>query len=220
VTSNGETGFSDGVPEVSTPRPRLTADERRLQILNTAAEVFAANGLESARTREIAKACGVNEALLYKHFPSKKDLFCEAITLLFERSVDSWRPITAAEPDGFSAVRTLVRTQIETLARHPFYGSNMVHAVASSTQEERLKTIINRWFQLSHDFIVSLVERGIRDGSIRSDLDPNAVAFILRAVVWGAIVFDLVGFDETEIRVEMPVIADGLLYSILRNPER
>jgi AcrR family transcriptional regulator len=54
---------------------RLTADARRSAIVQAATKVFANNGFHGTTTRELAKAAGVSEALLYKHFPSKESLF-------------------------------------------------------------------------------------------------------------------------------------------------
>lgn len=54
---------------------RLTADERRSAIVAVATKVFADKGFHGTTTRELAKAAGVSEALLYKHFPSKESLF-------------------------------------------------------------------------------------------------------------------------------------------------
>lgn len=63
-----------------TPRKRLSAPERRREILEAARSVFLRRGLSGARTREIAEAAGVNEALLYQHFSSKEALFEAAVT--------------------------------------------------------------------------------------------------------------------------------------------
>lgn len=55
--------------------PRLTAKDRRQQILETAFGLFARKGYEGATTREIAEEAGINEALLFRHFPSKEKLY-------------------------------------------------------------------------------------------------------------------------------------------------
>ncbi|HWB65636.1 MAG TPA: helix-turn-helix domain-containing protein [Mycobacteriales bacterium] len=59
--------------------PRVTAPERRESILAAAREVFLESGLAGARTKEIADRAGINEALIYRHFRSKDELFTEAI---------------------------------------------------------------------------------------------------------------------------------------------
>jgi AcrR family transcriptional regulator len=54
---------------------RLSARDRRQQILEVASGIFARKGYQGATTREIAEEAGVNEALLFRHFPSKENLY-------------------------------------------------------------------------------------------------------------------------------------------------
>jgi AcrR family transcriptional regulator len=56
-------------------RTRLSAEERRVAILAAARRVFGNAGYHEATTRDIAAAAGVSEALLYQHFPGKRQLF-------------------------------------------------------------------------------------------------------------------------------------------------
>src|SRR4051794_16367644 len=56
------------------PRKRLTAEQRREAILDAALEVFARRGFNGSSIDEIAQAAGVSKALIYEHFPSKRDL--------------------------------------------------------------------------------------------------------------------------------------------------
>jgi AcrR family transcriptional regulator len=54
---------------------RLSSEERRRAIVDAVRGVFAGKGFDGTTTRELAKAAGVSEALLYKHFPSKESLY-------------------------------------------------------------------------------------------------------------------------------------------------
>jgi len=56
---------------------KLPAVDRKRAILVSAAPVFARLGRAGATTKEIAKAAGISEALLYKHFPGKEALYAE-----------------------------------------------------------------------------------------------------------------------------------------------
>jgi AcrR family transcriptional regulator len=56
---------------------RLTCEERKEAIIKAVLPVFARNGFANTTTRELAKAAGVSEALIYKHFPSKESLYAE-----------------------------------------------------------------------------------------------------------------------------------------------
>jgi AcrR family transcriptional regulator len=55
--------------------PRLSAEARKEAIIEAVRDVFADKGFEGTTTRELARAAGVSEALLYKHFPSKELLY-------------------------------------------------------------------------------------------------------------------------------------------------
>lgn len=54
---------------------RLSALDRRRQIIRTASALFARRGFRGTTTREIAERAGINEALLFRHFPSKEKLY-------------------------------------------------------------------------------------------------------------------------------------------------
>lgn len=54
---------------------RLSALDRRRQIIRTASALFARRGYRGTTTREIADRAGINEALLFRHFPSKEKLY-------------------------------------------------------------------------------------------------------------------------------------------------
>lgn len=60
---------------IAKPRRRMTANLRRDAILKSALPLFARHGQDGVTTRELAAACGVSEALLFRHFPTKQALF-------------------------------------------------------------------------------------------------------------------------------------------------
>src|SRR5256885_16158273 len=60
------------------PRPattRLSASDRRQQILQVAGQLFARQGFNGTTTRQIADKAHVNEAIIFRHFPTKDDLY-------------------------------------------------------------------------------------------------------------------------------------------------
>jgi AcrR family transcriptional regulator len=61
------------------PRRRLTAEERRTGILDSALAVFSESGYHSASIDDIAREAGVSKALIYDHFASKQELYADLI---------------------------------------------------------------------------------------------------------------------------------------------
>ena len=54
---------------------RMPADARREQILQTAVTLFSQRGFKGTTTKEIAKAAGVSEAIIFRHFATKDELY-------------------------------------------------------------------------------------------------------------------------------------------------
>jgi AcrR family transcriptional regulator len=61
-----------------TPNPngaRMTGEGRRLQILRVAMRLFSQRGFRGTTTKEIALAAGVSEAMVFRHFATKEELY-------------------------------------------------------------------------------------------------------------------------------------------------
>ncbi|MSW53428.1 MAG: TetR family transcriptional regulator, partial [Actinobacteria bacterium] len=56
------------------PTTRMTAEERRTQILDAATSLVAQRGFDATPTLAIAEAAGISHAYLFRLFPSKEDL--------------------------------------------------------------------------------------------------------------------------------------------------
>lgn len=54
---------------------RMRAAERREQILAASQALFASRGFSATKTRDVARAAGVSEAMVFKHFPDKQGLY-------------------------------------------------------------------------------------------------------------------------------------------------
>ncbi len=64
---------------------RVRAVDRRSQVLAVATELFARQGYAGTTTRQIAEAARVNEAIIFRHFPSKEELYWSVIEEQFKK---------------------------------------------------------------------------------------------------------------------------------------
>ena len=138
------------VPEVeATPAPkrveRLSAEDRREQILREAMTCFGDLGFRGATTRLLAERVGISEAALYRYFPSKESLYAaiidqkmttpdllESLRPAAERRDDEAvfgglaRGIFARVEEDPSFLRLLMFTALEGHAlSEPFFGSRV-----------------------------------------------------------------------------------------------
>jgi AcrR family transcriptional regulator len=61
--------------EIETTTSRMTGDERREQILHIAIKLFSRNGFSGTTTKKIAAEAGISEAMVFRHFASKDELY-------------------------------------------------------------------------------------------------------------------------------------------------
>jgi len=54
---------------------RMAGDERRMQILGLAVSLFSQRGFRGTTTKEIAQAAGISEAMVFRHFATKQELY-------------------------------------------------------------------------------------------------------------------------------------------------
>ena len=64
-------------------RKRISGEDRRVEIIDTALTLFAEKGFAATRTHEIAKAAGISGTLIFQHFKTKNDLIHAALVTLF-----------------------------------------------------------------------------------------------------------------------------------------
>src|SRR5574342_724264 len=72
-------------------KTRLSADERRAEVVKVAMEEFARGGLDGTPTEAIAARVGVSQPYLFRLFGTKKELFLAAVDGCFERTLNAFR---------------------------------------------------------------------------------------------------------------------------------
>jgi AcrR family transcriptional regulator len=88
------------------PRKRISGPERRILILGAARRVFSRHGFDGAKTMQIAQEAGVSEALVYRHFPSKRALYRAVLRQIFREQDENWKVLSTMEPGAAAIVRT------------------------------------------------------------------------------------------------------------------
>lgn len=91
---------------------------RRDDILDTAAELFAARGFHGVSVADIGAACGISGPALYKHFASKDAVLAEMLVDISERLLAVGRERSVAAGDPKTALLALVEWHVEFAVEH------------------------------------------------------------------------------------------------------
>ena len=154
---------------------RVPGTERHRQILAVATELFARQGFQGTTTRHIAERAKVNEAILFRHFPSKQELYWAVIEEKCRQ-----RPATAVLAKQLESAKdahaAFVAVALGFLERNTADTSLMRLLFFSGLEEHKLS---ERFFETYasefYEMLASYVRRRIKAGVFRP-VDPLLAA--------------------------------------------
>lgn len=151
--------------------------ERRLAILDAAAEEFATHGYDAASINRIITAAGISKGAIYYYFEDKLDLFVTVIEDHTRRSNLSWAIMTAAaDADAWwSGLHALVDRSWRYTREHPVWiglGRALVQIPREQWSAGRLGEMMARHISDLHDGLA----HGQAIGAIRTDLPVDLLA--------------------------------------------
>jgi TetR/AcrR family transcriptional regulator len=150
---------------------KLPAEHRRRQIIQVAMNLFSAKGFEGTTTREIAKAAGVSEAIIFRHFATKEDLYAAIIDFIIQGHSESFYTELnqAIESRNDTAVfETLAFCILETHRKEPAFHRLLLYSGLEGHKLSQLfmETQVRPVYQLLSDYISRRAkERAFRRGN-------------------------------------------------------
>lgn len=165
----------------ASPSPRLPAAERRRQIVAAAQRVFASTSYAGATTALIAREAGVSEPLLYRHFPSKRELWFACLDA-------AWADLRAAVE---ASLERLAGSNGELVGvddvaatspwRSPLLATLWIQGVTEAADDRELQQRVRRHLRQVHGFVAGLVRAAQERGLVPADRNPDAEAWIFVA---------------------------------------
>jgi AcrR family transcriptional regulator len=105
-----------GVEQVRPRGGRMPRMARRAQLLESALEVFVAQGYHAAAMDDIAERAGVSKPVLYQHFPGKLELYRALLEQSADRIIDATREALASTHDNKQRVLAAVQVFYDYVA--------------------------------------------------------------------------------------------------------
>lgn len=149
-------------------------DERKRAILEAATAVFAEHGYDGASLAQVAKECGLSQAGLLHHYPSKELLL---VAVLAYRDVEAAEQIDIESIPGFLSIADGVVAMFAGQLQRPELIRLFVKITAEATNPQHPA---HAWaaqrFAWTFHFYQRTVQRDIDEGRVRADVDADAVS--------------------------------------------
>jgi AcrR family transcriptional regulator len=166
---------------MSTSVKRLPAAERRQALIEAALRVFSSGSYAGATTAEIAREAGVSEPILYRHFPSKRDLYVACLDEVWTQTREKIEA-KLAELGDRDAVKAVGTTMIALRSQQRVLPANLwIQALTEAGEDAEIRRAIRRHVKALHGFIASVVRRAQAAGGVERDRDADAEAWIFLA---------------------------------------
>jgi AcrR family transcriptional regulator len=123
---------------------RLTADERREEILAAAITRFGATGLHGTSTETIARDVGVSQPYVFRLFGTKKELFMEAVAWGFRDTRRAFREAVKDATDAHDAFKRMGDAYVELIADRRYLDLQL--QAYASCEDPEIRAVVERGF--------------------------------------------------------------------------
>src|SRR4029077_11440681 len=161
--------------------PRMAAADRRRHLIETAIRLFTEGSYHGTTTAEIARAAGVSEPILYRHFASKRDLYIAALDHVWEKAKGIWEAKLLGASDVSQGLDDVGRGHFSVRDCKFQLAELWVQALGEASEGGELRTHMRRPMREVHDFAASTIRRGQAEGSLHPDRDAEAEAWVFMA---------------------------------------
>ncbi len=157
-----------------TLRPsRQSSQERQASLIQAATTLFAQKGFNGTTTKEIAKTAGISEALVFKHFPTKRALYA---AILAEKVTIS-ELLSAIEESAKKRDDRRVFTLIASYRIRPGVDPTLLRLLLFSALEghELSDMFFSKHHKIFYDHLATYIQTRVEDGAFRR-VDPLLAA--------------------------------------------
>ena len=163
-------------------RARLAAPERRANLLDSACRVFSDGSYRGTTTAEIARAAGVTEPVLYRHFDSKRQLYLACLAEAWLRVRALWERALEEEPDPAEWLSALGRALRESEEHRVVISNLWIQSIAEASEDTVVRDYMRGHLREVHGYVADVIRRSQAAGGIDPDRDAAAEAWIFIAI--------------------------------------
>lgn len=166
-------------PETSRSRPgarrRRPPEERAEEILAVALDLFARRDFSRVTVRDIARACGINVALIYYYFGSKEELYRASIEHAVKRALGRYREARRHHDDPVDALNDWFDINLQLFAVLQRMAKVIIDYQFSNLAVPSIDRLIETLYRDELALLAENIAEGIRRGRFRP-VDPDRLA--------------------------------------------
>jgi len=163
---------------------RKPADLRKAEIVAKVIDLADRIGPDRVTTGAVAKAVGVTQAALFRHFPTKADMWGATADHVAETLSAAWTEALARTDDPVLGLESLIATQLDRIAATPALPV-LLFSRELNVENPDLRAAFRKLLAAFHGHIVRTAAAAQESGQIRRDIPASDIAVLLSSLVQG-----------------------------------
>jgi AcrR family transcriptional regulator len=168
-------------------KKRENTDVRQQQIIGAAGSLISKYGSEHLTVKRIAAEVGISEAAIYRHFKSKKSILSFLLSHIEESLLGDISPETAgADPVTLDTIEKIILNHFSMISMRKGVSFQVIAEIIS-LGDRKLNKQASKTIDKYISRLKELLTESVRGGNVRADIDLQASATLLFALIQGLV---------------------------------
>lgn len=163
---------------------RKSADSRKTEIVAAMLRLADELGPDRLTTNEVAKAVGLTQPGIFRHFPAKQDLWLAVAAHISATMTEAWATVLATDPAPADRLTALIQVQLRQIAENPAIPA-ILHSRELHAENAPLRAQFLGLMTRFQALLIEALTEGRAQGVFRPDLAPPDAAILLISLVQG-----------------------------------
>lgn len=168
------------------PTERMATDRRQQQIVEAMLDLLATTPVERITTRQIARAVGLTQPALFRHFRSRDEVILAVLAQTRADIAALAHEVLTSPLPAPERIARLVQGLFAHVERHPGLPRLLFHDVAQG-ESARTRTPVEALVAMQRALVTELVGLGQREGAFPAGVDAEGAGHLLVALVQGVL---------------------------------
>ena len=163
---------------------RQSAEDRKSQIVGEVLRLADEIGPDRLSTTDVARAIGLSQPAIFRHFPTKGALWLAVAEDIADRLQDRWTAAEASATGPHDRLRALIAAQLTAIAETPALPS-ILFSRELQVDNPALRDVFRGLLAGFQSRLVAVIRDLQAADELRQDISPEDVAVLLTSLVQG-----------------------------------
>jgi len=192
---------------------RLSAEERKTQIVAAVLRLADEIGPDRLSTTDVARAIGLSQPAIFRHFPTKNELWLAVAEDIAEQLKAAWTTAETLATGPNDRLKALIEAQLSAIAHTPALPS-ILFSRELQVENPGLRNVFREILGAYQGRLVSAIRDQQASGDLQGDESPEDIAILLTSLVQGVAIrwtLGARGFSLVDEGVRLLDVQVGLL---------